>query len=108
MISTEPIAADLTVLDKQTFISGYRLSKHARMRMDERHISAEDVRDVIEDPMTMCEVDCAGIAHYRGRALSRPIRVTVNELGSVIVTVAAPMATNVASRQCSSRLKHGI
>lgn len=70
-------------------LGGYRVSQHAKCRMTERCVTAEDIEDVFQSRMTRFEVDCAGIAQYRGIVRGRPIRVTVNELANVIVTVAA-------------------
>jgi hypothetical protein len=91
-------------------LGGYVVSDHAKSRMTERCVAAEEVEAVLRSRTTRCEVDCAGIAQYRGSVRGRPIRVTVNELANVIVTVAAPAALHHADHWLSvdASLRYGL
>jgi hypothetical protein len=90
---------------KRTKLGGYVLSAHAKRRMIERSIAAEDVASVFKSQTTYCEVNSAGIAHYRASVRGRRIRVTVSELANVILTVAA--ATPFDRAAAGVTLQHG-
>lgn len=97
MESTATLRATSYEGNSLTTLDGYHVSEHAQQRMIQRCVPPQDVRAVLQSSTVICEVDSAGISQYRGVIGSRPIRVTINEITNVIVTVAAPARSSLNS-----------
>jgi len=77
--------------------SRYVLSSHALQRMEQRGVSMEEVLCVLGDPSDIEAADGSGLIHFQAQAAGRVIRVTVNALSNVIVTVVTPGSTRAKS-----------
>lgn len=84
-------------MDSQKIIGGFRLSSHAQGRMVERGVTAEEVLMVLADPTEFEQAEEFGLIHYRATLSGRLIRVTVNALANVVVTIVAPALEHAKS-----------
>ena len=67
---------------------GYSLTTHAGQRMNERQISAADIREVLGRPTWIEHGDRPELLNLRSTIRGRALRVTVNAITDSIVTVA--------------------
>lgn len=77
-------------MEEPKTVAGYRLSSHALDRMIERGVTAEEVLLALTDAADFEQADGFGLIHYQAKIGGRPVRVTVNALTSIVVTIVAP------------------
>jgi hypothetical protein len=69
---------------------GWRYTFHAEERMTERHITKPEVEAVVNDPQTTEPGRREGTKVYRRTVDGRRLKIVVNEVDHVIISVMSP------------------